>query len=166
MRNFKDLTGREWAISLTLGNAMRVDQAGIESADGVKLKLVGGEPQEVVKMMLDDYIILQICGVLVGTQLSPEKSLQEQFYDNINQELFTDLKEALWGELSDFFPQTRILFSQLTEQHRELLKRNERLQKDAEPKLNRKLTNILDNLTTEAETSLAEAVSIEEPEKS
>lgn len=167
MRTVSDLDKRDWLISLTLGNALRVDQANITDHEGTPVKLVGGDPKVIVKQVIDDYLILRICGVLVQTQLSPgvesaTENLQTEFFDRMDQSTFTELKEALWGELADFFPQTRILFSQLIEQHRELQKRNENLQRNAEPKLSRKLNRILDTLTTEAESSMEAAVSIEE----
>lgn len=161
MRTFKDLDGREWQFELTLGNALKIDQADIKDTDDEPIKLVDGDPQAVLKQVTSDYVILQLAGVMVRNQLSPSSAeninpLQTEFYDRVDRALLVELKYIIWEELADFFLEATILFSRLIKSHKDLLRRGESLQRKVEGPLDAQLKKIVDDAEKTALASIEE----------
>ena len=156
MRTFEDIDNRSWHINLTLGAAMQIDQAKVLDKDGNAIMLISGDPQAILKQIVDDYVVLRIMGIMVQGQLTDPNALQTEFYDKISQAIFSDVKYALWEELADFFPQATILFSRLIRSHKDLLRRSEKLQGKITPKMDQELAKIMDKAEQEALESIEE----------
>lgn len=95
MRKFKDATGREWSLSMNIGQARRLKEIEVDVLDG-------GE--SLTKMATDPYTTANALYVLCESQAKAAEITDEQFGELLAGDVIDAATEALLAELVDFFP--------------------------------------------------------------
>lgn len=164
MRVVTDKNDRSWNIDLNLGVALKIDQAKIQSVKDDEgnpstVVLVGeGQRELLIKQLADIYTLLQVAGVMISGQLKPGESVEETFYSALSKDVeFPVLQQAIWDEVSDFFPQMKTLFGQLARVQSELIERSVQLSKKAGLQAQKKLDKVVSEAVQEAEAMLDSA---------
>ena len=101
MQVFKDNAGRDWSLSLTIGNAMRVrDRLGVDL-----LQPEVGEPPLLTQLGTDEMLLAQVIAALLESQFELLKIDATQVYQCFDGPTFGRAHEAFYKELIDFFHQ-------------------------------------------------------------
>ena len=95
MRTFKDNTGREWQIALSIGSAKRIkDALGIDLLDPSGVQRLADSPYDVANTLF----------VLCQEQATAAGISDEQFGGKLSGDSIDDATDALMLEIVDFFP--------------------------------------------------------------
>ena len=101
MKTFKDNAGRDWSLSLTIGNAMMVkDRLGIDL-----LQPEVGDPPLLTRLGTDEMLLAQVIAALLESQFELHKVDVTQVYQCFDGPTFARAHEAFYKELIDFFHQ-------------------------------------------------------------
>ena len=101
MHIFKDNAGRDWSLSLTIGNAMLVkDRLGVDL-----LQPEVGEPPLLTQLGTDEMLLAQVIAALLESQFELHKIDAAQVYQCFDGPTFGRAHEAFYKELIDFFLQ-------------------------------------------------------------
>jgi hypothetical protein len=101
MQIFKDNAGRDWSLSLTIGNAMLVkDRLGIDL-----LQPEVGDPPLLTRLGMDEMLLAQVIATLLESQFELHKVDAAQVYQCFDGPTFGRAHEAFYKELIDFFQQ-------------------------------------------------------------
>ena len=101
MHIFKDNAGRDWSLSLTIGNAMLVkDRLGVDL-----LQPEVGEPPLLTQLGTDEMLLAQVIAALLESQFELHKIDAAQVYQCFDGPTFGRAHEAFYKELIDFFHQ-------------------------------------------------------------
>jgi len=101
MQVFKDNAGRDWSLSLTIGNAMLVrDRLGVDL-----LQPEVGEPPLLTRLGTDEMLLAQVIAALLESQFELHKIDAAQVYQCFDGPTFGRAHEAFYKELIDFFHQ-------------------------------------------------------------
>jgi hypothetical protein len=99
MKDFKDNTGRQWRIELTIGAAKR-----IRSLAGVNLlELDQGEPPLLTRLGLDVMLLCDVVYAAVKPQADEAGVSDEQFGEALGGDAILAARKAFFEELADFF---------------------------------------------------------------
>lgn len=124
MRTFVDRAGREWQIDLNLQNAKRIEQADFsEVLEGGKVRLL--DPRKLdesfyVSVMLNSAAMAFMAWVMVYEQATDSGISQEDFCSQLHGDELMKLRETVWMEIADFFPERRTSLLRLIRAYREL----------------------------------------------
>lgn len=95
MRKFKDSEGREWALSLNIGEAKRVkDALALDLLDPTSLQQLAGDP----------YLICNVLFVLCEKQAKDAGIDDAAFGRGLAGDSIDEATDAFLAELVDFFP--------------------------------------------------------------
>ena len=101
MHIFKDNAGRDWSLSLTIGNAMLVkDRLGVDL-----LQPEVGDPPLLTRLGTDEMLLAQVIAALLESQFELHKVDTAQVYQCFDGPTFARAHEAFYKELIDFFHQ-------------------------------------------------------------
>jgi len=101
MHIFKDNAGRDWSLSLTIGNAMMVkDRLGIDL-----LQPEVGDPPLLTRLGTDEMLLAEVIAALLESQFELHKVDVAQVYQCFDGPTFGRAHEAFYKELIDFFHQ-------------------------------------------------------------
>ena len=101
MKTFKDNAGRDWSLSLTIGNAMMVkDRLGIDL-----LQPEVGDPPLLTRLGTDEMLLAEVIAALLESQFELHKVDVTQVYQCFDGPTFGRAHEAFYKELIDFFHQ-------------------------------------------------------------
>ena len=101
MHIFKDNAGRDWSLSLTIGNAMMVkERLGIDL-----LQPEIGDPPLLTRLGTDEMLLAQVIAALLESQFELHKVDATQVYQCFDGPTFGRAHEAFYKELIDFFHQ-------------------------------------------------------------
>ena len=101
MHIFKDNAGRDWSLSLNIGNAMMVkDRLGIDL-----LQPEVGDPPLLTRLGTDEMLLAQVIATLLESQFELHKIDATQVYQCFDGPTFGRAHEAFYKELIDFFHQ-------------------------------------------------------------
>ena len=101
MKTFKDNAGRDWSLSLTIGNAMLVkDRLGVDL-----LQPEVGDPPVLTRLGTDEMLLAQVIATLLESQFELHKIDAAQVYQCFDGPTFGRAHEAFYKELIDFFHQ-------------------------------------------------------------
>ena len=99
MKTFKDNAGRDWSLSLTIGNAMLVkDRLGVDL-----LQPEVGDPPLLTRLGTDEMLLAQVIATLLESQFELHKIDAAQVYQCFDGPTFGRAHEAFYKELIDFF---------------------------------------------------------------
>lgn len=99
MRRFKDNTGREWTLDLTIGDVKRV-----QSLIGVNLlDLTSGDPPLCTRLAVDVMLVCDVAFALVKPQADRLGVTDEGFGAVLGGEAIGECHRALIDEITDFF---------------------------------------------------------------
>jgi len=99
MHIFKDNAGRDWSLSLTIGNAMMVkERLGIDL-----LQPEVGDPPLLTRLGTDEILLAQVIAALLESQFELHKVDAKQIYQCFDGPTFARAHEAFYEELIDFF---------------------------------------------------------------
>jgi len=99
MKSFKDSTGREWAITLTLGAAMKV-----KSKLGVDLlQPEEGDPPLLSRLGTDEMLLAEVICCLLENQFEKHGVTEDDIRDAFDGQTLLASQKAFYGELVDFF---------------------------------------------------------------
>jgi len=99
MRTFKDSSGREWKVELTIGAARRIRSL----ADVNLLELDQGEPPLLTRLGLDVMLLCDVVYAAVRPQADDAGVSDEQFGAALGGEAILAARKAFFEELADFF---------------------------------------------------------------
>lgn len=99
MKAFKDSTGREWKVELTIGTAKRIRSL----ADVNLLELDQGEPPLLTRLGLDVMLLCDVVYAAVKPQADDAGVSDEQFGAALGGEAILAARKAFFEELADFF---------------------------------------------------------------
>ena len=101
MKTFKDNAGRDWSLSLTIGNAMMVkERLGIDL-----LQPEIGDPPLLTRLGTDEMLLAEVIAALLESQFELHKVDVAQVYQCFDGPTFGRAHEAFYKELIDFFHQ-------------------------------------------------------------
>ena len=101
MKTFKDNAGRDWSLSLTIGNAMMVkERLGIDL-----LQPEVGDPPLLTRLGTDEMLLAEVIAALLESQFELHKVDVAQVYQCFDGPTFGRAHEAFYRELIDFFHQ-------------------------------------------------------------
>jgi hypothetical protein len=101
MKTFKDNAGRDWSLSLTIGNAMMVkERLGIDL-----LQPEVGDPPLLTRLGTDEMLLAEVIAALLESQFELHKVDVAQVYQCFDGPTFGRAHEAFYKELIDFFHQ-------------------------------------------------------------
>jgi len=101
MHIFKDNAGRDWSLSLTIGNAMMVkERLGIDL-----LQPEIGDPPLLTRLGTDEMLLAQVIAALLESQFELHKVDATQVYQCFDGPTFGRAHAAFYKELIDFFHQ-------------------------------------------------------------
>lgn len=98
MRTFADKTGREWQLSVTIGDARRVQTM----LDVNLLDITVGDPPLLTRLATDIILLVDVIWALVQPQAAAAGITDEQFGEIMGDGLEA-ANDALMAELADFF---------------------------------------------------------------
>lgn len=99
MQTFKDMDGREWRLSVTVGSIKRVKQL----VDIDLTRLDEGDPPLLTRLGTDVMLLCDVIYALVQPQASERNITDEDFGQSLGGDVITHACDALWKELRDFF---------------------------------------------------------------
>lgn len=103
MKAFKDNTGREWTLSITVSAIKRVrDAAGLNICE-----LTEGSPPLVSRLSTDIPLVATVIFAILKPQAVAAGISDEQFADALGGDAMQAAYEAFWAELADFFRSLR-----------------------------------------------------------
>jgi len=99
MRKFKDTTGREWEIVLTIGSAKRVkDHVGVDL-----LQPEEGDPPLLTRLGTEERLLAEVICCLMSNQFEKHNVGEEEVLDAFDGATILAAQKAFYGELVDFF---------------------------------------------------------------
>lgn len=99
MKSFKDSTGREWAITLTLGTALKVkSKLGIDL-----LQPEAGEPPLLSRLGTDELLLAEIICCLLEGQFEKHNVSESDIYECFDGATLLASQKAFYEEMTDFF---------------------------------------------------------------
>jgi hypothetical protein len=99
MRYFKDSSGREWTISITIGAAMLLkEKLGIDL-----LQPEQGTPPLVTRLGTDEILLAQTIATLLEKQFDEKKVSLADIYDLFDGATLEAAHKAFYEDLIDFF---------------------------------------------------------------
>jgi len=99
MKSFKDSTGREWAITLTLGTALKVkSKLGIDL-----LQPEAGDPPLLSRLGTDELLLAEIICCLLEGQFEKHGVTEDDIYECFDGETLLASQKAFYEEMTDFF---------------------------------------------------------------
>lgn len=153
MKIFKDVNGKEWTISITVGTIKRVkDLMNVNLIDAVSTDLID-------KMKSDPVFLCDILFAICKPQADKDGVSDVEFGEGLVGDAISDATTALIGDLVDFFPQ-----SQRTILQKALAKINTAEKKMTET-MNQKIDAMLDSEIEKRVKSFTESFG-QLPEKS
>ncbi len=99
MKTFKDATGREWALDLTLSAVKRVRSL----LDVDLLALEVGDPPLLTRLGMDVVLLCDVIFVLVKPQADSREVTDEEFGAALGGQVILAAQTAFYDELVDFF---------------------------------------------------------------
>lgn len=101
MTIFKDSTGREWTIAITLGTARRVlDALGVDLLNPAALS--DGVPLS-QRLLYDDLFLSNVVAAIVSPQLTASGVDADAFADALGGAELAAIETAFWTEYKNFF---------------------------------------------------------------
>lgn len=101
MKTYKDCTGKEWGVSVTVGTIKRVkDLIGVNLLDAVSTDLID-------KMRSDPVLLCDILYAVCKPQADADGVSDEAFGESLAGDAITSATEALLDEIVDFFPSSQ-----------------------------------------------------------
>jgi len=113
---FKDNTGFEWDVSITMFKAMQVDKADFTM--WTKLPVVSLKPSEelIVELQTNSTLLMCFIWVLVQSQAKEKEIDEEEFMNRIDGKVIHNAKEVFWSSYSDFYQEQGIYLKKWLEQ--------------------------------------------------
>jgi hypothetical protein len=157
---FKDKTGTEWDLEITLATAKRIDQADFTNVTDKKIVFIAPDKEFFGEMIQNTPLVCAIAAVILIPQMKEKLSLdynpidnweeaEKAFQERLNGKAILDLKTAYIGALQDFFPEQKTVLSTLTTQYSRALEKMGLLMEKASPKIE----EVVDLEMQQAETS-------------
>jgi hypothetical protein len=143
---FKDKTGTEWDLEITLATAKRIDQADFTNVTDKKIVFIAPDKEFFGEMIQNTPLVCAISAVILIPQMKEKLSLdynpmanweeaEQAFQSRLNGKAILDLKTAYIGALQDFFPEQKTVLSTLTTQYSRALEKMGLLMEKASPKI-------------------------------
>jgi len=99
MKTFKDTTGQDWTITLTLGTAMHVrDKLNIDL-----LQPEVGDPPLLTRLGTDEMLMGEVLCALLDDQIEKSNITAEQMRERFDGPTLLAAQNAFYDELADFF---------------------------------------------------------------
>lgn len=98
---FKDKTGREWDLAITLGGARRVLNA--VEVDLLNPASETGKGVLSMRLMSDDVLLYNVVVAIISPQLDKANVKEEAFAEEIDGEVMRGLESAFWNSYRNFF---------------------------------------------------------------
>lgn len=102
MKSFKDSTGREWVISLTLGSAMKV-KSKFANLDVDLLQPESGDPPLLTRLGTDEILLAEVICALLESQFEKHNVTEDDVRDAFDGQALLAAQKAFYEELVDFF---------------------------------------------------------------
>lgn len=99
MKSFKDSTGREWVITLTLGSAMKVKS----KLDVDLLQPEEGDPPLLTRLGTDEMLLAEVICALLENQFDKHGVTEDDVREAFDGQTILAAQKAFYGELVDFF---------------------------------------------------------------
>jgi hypothetical protein len=99
MKTFKDTTGREWAITLTLGSAIKVKS----KLDVDLLQPESGDPPLLTRLGTDEMLLAEVICCLLENQFEKHGVTEDDIRDAFDGQTLLASQRAFYLELVDFF---------------------------------------------------------------
>jgi hypothetical protein len=99
MNTFKDNSGREWKLSLTIGSAIKVK-------DNLQVDLLQpevGDPPVLTKLGVDELLLAQVIAIMLEGQFELHNVDRDDIYETFDGPTLARAHEAFYKELIDFF---------------------------------------------------------------
>ncbi len=99
MKTFKDSTGREWVLTLTLGTALKVkSKLGIDL-----LQPEAGDPPLLSRLCTDELLLAEIICCLLEGQFEKHGVTEEDIFECFDGATLLASQKAFYEEMVDFF---------------------------------------------------------------
>jgi len=99
MKTFKDSTGREWVLTLTLGTALKVkSKLGIDL-----LQPEAGDPHLLSRLYTDELLLAEIICCLLEGQFEKHGVTEEDIFECFDGATLLASQKAFYEEMVDFF---------------------------------------------------------------
>jgi hypothetical protein len=102
MKTFKDSTGREWVISLTLGSAMKV-KSKFANLDIDLLQPEAGDPPLLTRLGTDEMLLAEVICALLESQFEKHNVTEDDVREAFDGQALLAAQKAFYEELVDFF---------------------------------------------------------------
>lgn len=99
MKSFKDSTGREWVLTLTLGSAMKVKS----KLDIDLLQPEEGDPPLLTRLGTDEMLLAEVICALLENQFEKHGVTEDDVREAFDGQTILAAQKAFYGELVDFF---------------------------------------------------------------
>jgi hypothetical protein len=98
MRTFKDSSGSEWKLHLTVGALKRIKTAGTDLC-----AMLDGNPPLLVRLQDDGVLLADVVWAWIEPQTKDSAVTRDKFDLALDAASVGELQKAFWSELSDFF---------------------------------------------------------------
>jgi hypothetical protein len=99
MKSFKDSTGREWVLTLTLGSAMKVKS----KLDIDLLQPEEGDPPLLTRLGTDEILLAEVICALLENQFEKHGVTEDDVREAFDGQTILAAQKAFYEELVDFF---------------------------------------------------------------
>jgi len=99
MKSFRDSTGREWVITLTLGSAMKVKS----KLDVDLLQPEAGDPPLLTRLGTDEMLLAEVICALLESQFEKHNVTEDDVRNAFDGQALLAAQKAFYEELVDFF---------------------------------------------------------------
>lgn len=108
MKIFKDNSGREWRISITVETIKRVRSlCGVNLLDAIKIEKDGVKADLIDQISNDPVLLVDIIYSICRPQAEEEKVSDVQFGESMTGDTVDAATDALLEELINFFPEAK-----------------------------------------------------------
>jgi hypothetical protein len=147
---FADRHDRKWDTTLTLLAARRVDNSDFKEVFKGELSILEPSRDALEALTTNVNLICAIVWAIVKPQADQAGVDEDSFVDGIDGRTLTELKEAFWGSLADFFQERGTALSELIAIQKRALKKVQTLMAAEQVSLEKEL-----DATVEREFSAA-----------
>lgn len=130
MHSFKDKSGFVWELELVLDSAKRIDNADYsliydKPVSFLNSQILAQEDQSrsfFTDVLTRDGLAMFLVWCIVKPQADQAGVTEDEFARRLGGQQIRDARDALWEEISDFFPEKRTILSQLRDLYLKLHK--------------------------------------------
>lgn len=113
MHQFTDTKGRQWDVSLSLGSVLRVDKSDFTALTKEEFSFAVPDRQTLQLIFTNAPLQAAIIWAVIKPQADKLGVDENEFLDGIDGEVWKKAKDAFFGAIADFFPETKTALSAL-----------------------------------------------------